>query len=253
MKRWFAAAVLTMLSLTPVLAQEPAPPAESTYVAAKPAANTVDGLVTPPVVDPRNAVILKSGTKMLLKLVSPINTKSAKPGDPVYTQTNFPVVLNGRVIVPQGTYVQGTIVETKRAGRVKGRATMQIRFTTLIFPNGYTIMLPGTLDNAPGDGVNKVKNSESRVEAPGQTGKDVGTVVKATSAGAETGAIIAAASDHNPLGGLGIGAAGGMAIGLGEVLLTRGPDLTLAAGASLEMSLERDLTIDLQQARAKPE
>ena len=38
-----------------------------------------------------------------------ISTKSARVGDSVYAETNFPFVLNEKVIVPAGTYVQGKI------------------------------------------------------------------------------------------------------------------------------------------------
>ena len=62
-----------------------------------------------------------------------------RPGDPVYLQTTFPVAENNRILIPAGTYVQGVVDNVKRPGRVSGRAELLMHFTTLIFPNGYTV------------------------------------------------------------------------------------------------------------------
>src|SRR3954462_3142019 len=82
-----------------------------------------------------------AGTKIPLVLKQGISTKNAKIGDHVYLQTNFPLVQDGRMVIPEGTYVQGEITNVQRAGRVKGRAEVMMHFSTLIFPNGYTVTL----------------------------------------------------------------------------------------------------------------
>jgi hypothetical protein len=66
------------------------------------------------------AMEIPAGTQIPLRLRQAISTKSAKPGDAVYAETVFPVVLNDRIMIPTGTYVQGRISEVKRPGRVKG-------------------------------------------------------------------------------------------------------------------------------------
>src|ERR1043166_9849197 len=91
-----------------------------------------------------------AGTQVLLHLRSPIDTKTAKVGDGVYCQTSFPITQNNVAVIPAGTYVKGKIAQVKRAGKIKGRAEILFNFTTMIFPNGYTIDLPGSLENAPG-------------------------------------------------------------------------------------------------------
>ena len=45
----------------------------------------------------------------------------------------------------------GEIRRVQRPGRVKGRAELQMSFTSMIFPNGYTILLPGAVQGTPGD------------------------------------------------------------------------------------------------------
>ena len=69
-----------------------------------------------------NATVIPAGTKLPLVLKQAISTKNAKEGDAVYAETSFPFVVNDRVLVPAGTYVQGKIMHSERAGRSPKRA-----------------------------------------------------------------------------------------------------------------------------------
>jgi len=77
---------------------------------------------------------IPSGTKVPLALKQAISTKNARDGDAVYAVTTFPVVVNDRIVIPAGTYVQGRISNVKRGGRIKGRAEVLMHFSTLIYP-----------------------------------------------------------------------------------------------------------------------
>jgi hypothetical protein len=187
-------------------------------------------------------ITIPAGTQVLLHLKSPIDTKSAKVGDGVYCQTSFPVTQDNVAVIPAGTYVKGQIAEVKRAGRVKGRAEILFHFNTLIFPNGYTIDLPGALENAPGSQNSTVADKEGTVKADSQKGKDAGTVAKTGATGAVVGAVASGAK------GAGIGGLAGAAVGLGQVLFTRGQDVRIDQGTALEMVLQRPLTVDIVNA-----
>ena len=136
-------------------------------------------------------MIVPAGTQVLLHLRSPIDTKTAKVGDGVYCQTSFPVTQDNVAVIPAGTYVKGKIAQVKRAGKIKGRAEILFNFTTMIFPNGYTIDLPGALENAPGSRNSTVADKEGTVKADSQKGKDAGTVAKTGATGAVIGAVAA--------------------------------------------------------------
>ncbi len=181
-----------------------------------------------------------AGTQVLLQLKSPIDTKSARVGDGVYCQSSFPVTIDNVVVIPAGTYVKGHITRVQRAGRIKGRAEILFNFNTMIFPNGYTIDLPGALQNEPGATNSKVADEEGTVRADSQKGKDAGTVAKTAGTGAAIGAISTGGAR-----GAGIGAAAGGLVGLATVLLTRGQDVRIDQGASLEMVIQRPLTVDI--------
>jgi type IV secretion system protein VirB10 len=119
-----------------------------------------------------------------------------------------------------------------------------MHFTTLVYHNGYTVMLPGAVENVPGADQQKVKNEEGTIQQEGSRGKDVETVGKAAGTGAGVGAI----ADRS-LKGAGIGGAAGAAAGLAYVLFTRGPDVNLPVGTSVQIVLQRPLTVDQTKIR----
>lgn len=201
-----------------------------------PAGQVSSGAVVP--AKSPNDLLIPAGTKVPLSLKHAISTKASREGDAVYAETTFPVVGSYRVLIPAGTYVQGRISQIERAGRIKGRAEVLIHFTTLIYPSGYTVMLPGSLENAPGLDKSKVKDSEGSIQADGQKAQTVGRVA---GTGA-TGAVIGGATE----GGKGalIGAGVGGAVGTAIALLSRGNDVKLDAGTTLEMVIQREVTLD---------
>lgn len=226
--------VLFLLSGAISFAVAQTQPAESS---SNPPANTAS---TAQPTDAGRAITVPAGTKVLLQLRSPIDTKSARVGDGVYCQTSFPVTQDNIVVIPAGTYVKGEIAQVQRAGRIKGRAQILFHFDSMIFPNGYTVDLPGALKSEPGARNSSVADDEGTVKANGQKGKDAGTVAKTGA----TGAVIGTVATHS-VRGAGIGGVAGAAVGLGEVLFSRGQDVHIAQGTSLEMVLQRPLTVEV--------
>jgi type IV secretion system protein VirB10 len=192
----------------------------------------------------RAGITIPAGTLIPLKLAQGISTKSAKVGDAVYAETVFPITANDRIVIPAGTYVQGRISEIKRPGRVKGRAEFLMHFTTMIFHSGYTVMLPGGVENLPGSEKQTVKDKEGTIRQDSSKGKDAETVAKTAGAGAGVGSIAG-----RSVKGAGIGGAAGAAAGLAYVLFTRGPDVNLPTGTSVELVLERPLALDGSKIR----
>jgi type IV secretion system protein VirB10 len=178
-----------------------------------------------------------SGTRMAVVLENGISTHSAKAGDSLYFHTAFPVTQNNQVVIPVGSYLRGTLLESKRPGRVKGRGEFRLRLESLILPNGYTVDLMAVPRSADTGG-KETTDEEGKVTGEGGKGKDVATVATTTVTGAGIGAIAGGGK------GAGIGAGIGGLVGLGAVLLTRGPDAQLPRGTTLDIVLERDLVLD---------
>lgn len=195
-------------------------------------------------------VILPAGTKVLLSLIHPISTKAAKVGDGVYFKTSFPVTVNNEMVLPPGTYVQGEITDVKRPGRVKGRAELRFRFTTLIFPSGYTVYMPAAVENIPSMEHSTATDKEGTIQADGQKGKDAGTIAGTAASGAVIGAETAAIKGAGVGTGAGIGGGIGAAVGTGIMLLTRGQDVRLEPGTAVEMVFERSVPLDRSKISA---
>jgi Bacterial conjugation TrbI-like protein len=182
-------------------------------------------------------ILVPAGTHLPLVLHNGITTRSAQPGEPLYLETTFPVLVDGRIVIPAGSYVQGEITEAKRPAKGKGGGEVRIRLTTLILPNGYTVRFDAVPTNADTGG-SEYAGKEGQIDTDRDRGADAGTVIKTGGAGAGIGAIAGGAK------GAGIGAGIGAAAGLATVMMTRGPDLELPRGSAVDIMLDRPLSLD---------
>jgi type IV secretion system protein VirB10 len=187
--------------------------------------------------------VIAPGTKVPLSLINTISTKHSLEGDRVYMETSFPVLANGRIVVPVGSYVAGTITEIKKPGRAKGRGELYIRFDSLTLPNGVTREFRARLGGVDGQASGELDRAEGKVKSEGNKAGDARTVAETASAGTSVGAIAGSVAGHTTMG-LGIGAAAGAAAGLIGVLVTRGPDAVLPRGSTVEMLLDRPITYE---------
>ncbi len=190
---------------------------------------------------------IPAGTRIPLSLKQAISTKTARDGDAVYAETSFPFVVNDKVVIPAGTYIQGKIEHTQRGGHVKGRAEVLIHFTSMIYPSGYTVMLGGSIENTPGAEKTSMKDSEGTIRQDSDTGRKV----KEAAGGATTGAVIGAITNGGK--GAGIGAGIGGVAGLAVAMLSRGADVRLEPGTSIEMEIQREVTVDASRIYSRRE
>ncbi len=196
-----------------------------------------------PAVAPAAKIMVPAGTHIPLVLHNAVSTRSARPGDPVYFETLFPVMIDGKVVIPAGSYVSGEVTESKRPGRVKGRGELMIKLTTMILPNAYMVNLNAVPSNA-GTGGNETTDSEGKIIGDSEKGHDIGTIAKTTAAGAGIGGLATQSG-----AGVGIGAAAGAAVGLAAVLLTRGPDAEMPRGSTVEAVIDRSLYLDADKVQ----
>jgi len=173
-------------------------------------------------------ITVPTGTRVLLALVGEVSTKRAKDGDRVYLSTAAPVAVDGRVVIPRGSDVAGTITHTKKAGHVSGKGELYIRFDSLILPNGVSR-----------DFHARPSGDEGKVEANGKSA-DGRTVLEGAGMGATIGAITRGLPGAVVGGGVGA---------LAGVLLSRNQDVVLPRGTHVEMLLDRDLVFHPDELR----
>ena len=162
-----------------------------------------------------------SGTELVLTLDTPVSSETAKPDQPVRAKVAKPVVVAGMEVIPAGATVTGAVVGAERSGRVKGRASIALRFNEVVVMNTpyriVTARIAREAEATKGEDAKKIG-----------IGAGVGTAIGAI-AGGKKGAAIGA--------GIGGGA------GTGAVLATRGKEVSIPAGATLRTEITETVRI----------
>jgi len=169
-----------------------------------------------------------------------LSTTTARQGDFVYLQTAVPIAVSGQIAVPAGSYVQGVVTEARRSGRVKGRAQLAIRLETLTLASGKVYKFAPHLSAVEaGENGQKVVGDESKVEQAGNLEQDAGRIAILAGSGGAIGGL----TDRS-WKGAGIGAGVGSAVGLATVLLTRGKEVELRQGSTLDVVFDRPVLLE---------
>lgn len=187
-----------------------------------------------------SAAEIPQGAHVLLRMVNAVNTRNAREGDYVYMRTASPIVVNGRIVVPVDSYVRGVISHTKRSGRVAGRAELGIRLETLTLASGEVLKFAPHLASVDGGKAEQTVNrTENMIRENPEKLKDAGTIAILAGTGASIGGIA-----DNSWEGAGIGAAAGSAVGLATVLLTRGREVELRQGTTMDVVFDRPVSLE---------
>ena len=184
--------------------------------------------------------VIPGKSDIFISLQQSLNTKSARPGDKFSSQVEVPVTAQDRIVIPVGSYIIGYVDMSKRAGRIKGKAELTLKFDTVILPDGTTRYMRAGVHSSEGYATD-LDNEDGRIQ--GQGGAN-GEVVGGATSGAVTGSIIGilVGSSRGNLGrGVAAGAAIGAAVGGLMALFRRGEDVVLPRGSTLTIQLQEDV------------
>lgn len=185
------------------------------------------------------AAEIPKGTHVLLRTVNSVTTRTAQAGDQIYLRTASPVTASDRIVVPVDSYVQGVVTSVKRGGRVSGRAELSLRLDTLTLPTGKMLRFSGGIHSVDSQGSDQKVEREGAVRQGSDSARDTGRILITAGGGAALGAIV-----DRSVQGAAIGAGAGGAVGLATVMLTRGRDVELRQGATIDVVLDRPLIIE---------
>ena len=168
-------------------------------------------------------VTVPAGTVLPVELRTAVSSATSKVEDPVRGTVRRAITIDGVEAIPAGSVIAGAVTEAARSARVKGRARVAFRFSSL---------------DTPGDAERlKIRTASVVREAEGTKKRDAATIGGGAAAGAVIGGIV----------GGGDGAAKGAAIGggagTGVVLSTRGKEVSLPAGTSVSVKLTEPLKV----------
>lgn len=216
MREWLSAAVLACVCAAcggAGTSDSAAPVSESTA-----AANSEAKAAEAPVY---KEVTIPAGTTLRLDLKSSVASDSSQVEDTVRAALREGVVVNGKTVLPVGTELAGTVTDVARSGRVKGRARVAYRFSSLRHDSERYDITTATIAH----------------EAAATKKKDATKIAVGAGAGAAIGAILGGGS------GAAKGAAIGGGAGTGVVLATRGDEVRRSPGADVSTRLTAPLTV----------
>ena len=177
---------------------------------------------TPPPPPPPRTATLEAGTTISVRTTSSISTATAVSGDRFAGTLEKPINDGSWVIAPRGAKVEGVVAESTKGGRVKGKALLTLRLTSITTADGEPL---------------KIETSSVNEEAKSQVKKDAAKVGIATGIGAAIGAI--AGGGKGAAIGAGVGAAGGG----GVVAATRGEAAEIPAETVLAFELASPVSV----------
>ncbi len=123
---------------------------------------------------------------------------------------------------------------------VSGRAELGIRIETLTLPSGKTFRVSPRLAAVDSNETDqKVENVENTVKQGSDYSKDAQRVAILAGSGAGLGGL----TDRS-WKGAGIGAGAGSAVGIATVLLTRGREVELKQGTTLDVVFDRPIALE---------
>ena len=166
-------------------------------------------------------VTVPQGARLAIRLQQGINTEKNNAGDPFEATLDTPVMIQGKILAPAGTKVQGLLTDVTDAGRVQGRASL-----TMILRHLYLGKDDYTLSTQP---LTLVARSSRQ--------KDAEIIGGTAAAGALIGAIAGKGK------GAAIGAGVGAGSGAGYVLATKGEPV--AYGPESRFTFQLTEAIDL--------
>jgi type IV secretion system protein VirB10 len=182
---------------------------------------------------------IPQGSHALLRLVNSISTRTAREGDYVYLKTASPIAANGQIVVPEGSYVQGVVTRSLRSGRVKGKAELAIRIDTLTLASGQVIKLNPHLSSVDSEGTEQKVSQEGDIKQGSGKSADAARVAELGGTGAAIGGMAT-----RTWTGAGIGGGAGAVVGLATVLLSRGKEVDLRQGSTIDVVFDRAVPVE---------
>jgi len=184
-----------------------------------------------------SAAEIPAGTHLLLRMEHSVSTRTAKAGDGVHMRTSIPVSVDGRIVLPVGTWVSGTIQRVERRGRLHGHGGLEIWLETLLLPTGLMVSISQLVAVA-------AKSDFTTSRNRGGDGRGLLITGVGMLAGYGSGGI-ASIWSHDEETVAGVGLSVGLATAVATAILKRNRDMELSAGATLDVVFDHAVKVGL--------
>ena len=88
-----------------------------------------------------------SGSVVHALLITPLNSSSAKKGDPVEAVISQPLVVSNHLLLPEGSQIKGSVLEARPARRLGRNGQLRIVFHQLVPPGGIQQTVEASLES----------------------------------------------------------------------------------------------------------
>jgi hypothetical protein len=175
-----------------------------------------------------DSLTLPSGTILRVRTNEYLSSDDSKAGQSFTATLQEPLVVNGWVVARRGETIQGTVVSSKKAGRVKGVSQLELQLTDVTLVDGQVVPIQTALWQGSGGTSH---------------GRDAATIATTTGLGAAIGA----AANYGT--GAAVGAGAGLLTGIGAVLLTRGRPTIVPPESPLDFQITSPVTINTAESK----
>src|SRR5437879_4966696 len=179
---------------------------------------------------------LPMGTAVKMKLETMLSTVTNKAGDRFAGRVTQDVAMNGKVVIPVGSSIQGHVVRVNAERRIKGVPSLELHPEQVTTPNGDKYTLNAVVVDTDKASQTKV-DDEGHIKGAGIDGRDKMEMAVGAGAGAGLGALVS----HSGTGAL----IGGVVGGTSAIVywLTKHKSATLPPGTEIVMELSRPMTL----------
>lgn len=103
-----------------------------------------------------------SGSLVHAVLLTPLSSAKSKRGDPVTAEITQPLVVAGQLLLPQGSHLEGSVLQVRRARRLNRNGQLRIVFHQIIPPHGAEQSVEASLE-----GVAVAKGEHLKLDSEG--------------------------------------------------------------------------------------
>jgi hypothetical protein len=177
-----------------------------------------------------------AGTMFRARLETTIRTATTQPGTPFRAQVVEPVLHDGRIIVPAGSTLEGSVTDVRGGRRLHGPALIHLQAHTIVLPDGSRMPVHAAVIDTDKFADTRI-DSEGNIVRKDHAGQTLATLSLTTGSAAAAGGLIAGVP--GALVGAGIGA------GVSTILWLKADRQTeLPSDTTLVLALEAPLPIE---------
>ncbi|MBC7900638.1 MAG: hypothetical protein H7070_11375 [Saprospiraceae bacterium] len=170
--------------------------------------------------------LIKSGTRIHLRMDSEISSKVASAGDTFTATAVDPLLVRNSIMLPSGTVFEGRVISVSGASTGGKGGQIELLFETIRLDNGQERKIDGVL-------VNDLKAESSKTV-------NMVSILGGTAIGLVFGTITG--GDNGSL----IGAAVGAGAGTGVALLRKGKNVRIKTGEEFDIELRKDVVLPVR-------